>query len=514
MGLAGGLLVHWTYAGLNEAIRAAGSNGAGMSISLVASILISVFAFGAALALLRRFEDWRFGFLAALTAFMSATIAIYYAARVYYSFENEAILGSSSEEFLGVVMSTLAVLAVVFMERIIRERKQSEKALKLPQFSIERAAICAFWIGLDGKLLFVNEQACQALGYTREEIQTKTIFDIDPNLPRQTWPRHWQALKDSGSLTFESRYRTKDGRVIPMDVTANYVEFDGEAYSCDFARDITDRKGAERELRVAKEQAEAAREQAEIASRAKSEFLANMSHELRTPLNAIIGFSEILTRQVFGPLGSDRYNSYVSDIHNSGNHLLGIINDILDLSKAEAGKLTLDETKVDLPVVVSRCLRMLREKAAEQGVRIVSHIPAGTPHLLADSRLVSQVVINLLSNAIKFTRQGGAVVVSLASDADGGYRLQVEDNGIGIAKQDLQNVREPFVQVASAFSREHEGTGLGLPLVDQVMKLHGGDLEIESEPGIGTTATAHFPAERVLSLQSEQKSRIEFVRSA
>jgi len=134
-----------------------------MSLSLVASILISVFAFGAALALLRRFEDWRFGFLAALTAFMSATIAIYYAARVYYfsSLRDETVFGSTSEEFLGVVMSALAMLAVVFMERIIRERKESEKALKLPQFSIERAAICAFWIGKDGRLLYVNDKACQ-----------------------------------------------------------------------------------------------------------------------------------------------------------------------------------------------------------------------------------------------------------------------------------------------------------------------------------------------------------------
>jgi PAS domain S-box-containing protein len=474
-----------------------------------------MFAFGAALALLRRFEDWRFGFLAALTAFMSATIAIYYAVRVYTSPSLLAPGASTgSEEFLGVIMSALAMLAVVFMERIIHERKQSEKAIKLPQFSIERAAICAFWIGPNGRLLFVNERAWDSLGYTREELLSKTIHDIDPNLPPEAWPRHWQALEDTGALAFESRYLTKDGRMVPMDVSANYVEFDGEAYSCTFARDITDRKAAERDLRRAKEQAEAAREQAEIANRAKSEFLANMSHEVRTPLNAIIGFSEILLRQVFGPLGSDRYASYVEDIHNSGNHLLGIINNILDLSKAEAGRLTLDETEIDLPVVIGLCLRMLRERAVAQSVKIVAHIPADTPKLRGDPRLVSQAVINLLSNSIKFTREHGAVIVSLGGEPDGGYRLRIQDTGIGISPPDLAKVREPFVQVASAFSREHEGTGLGLPLVDQIMKLHGGSLEINSEIGLGTSATIRFPAERVKTAPRSPESSIEFVRSA
>jgi PAS domain S-box-containing protein len=486
-----------------------------MSISLIASILISMFAFGAALALLRRFEDWRFGFLAALTAFMSATIAIYYAIQVYISPNLLGpAMGTSSEEFLGVIMSALAMLAVVFMERIVRERKQSEKAVRLPQFSIERAAICAFWIGPNGRLLFVNERAWILLGYGREELLSKTIHDIDPNLPPGAWPQHWQALEDSGSLAFESRYLTKDGRMVPMDVSANYVDFDGEAYSCMFARDITERKAAERELRRAKEQAEAAREQAEIANRAKSEFLANMSHEVRTPLNAIIGFSEILLRQVFGPLGSDRYASYIEDIHNSGNHLLGIINDILDLSKAEAGRLTLDEADMDLPVIVSQSLRMLRERAVAQGVKIVSHIPSDTPKLRGDSRLVSQAVINLLSNAIKFTKEEGAVAVSLLGDPEGGYRLRVQDTGIGIPPRDLPKVCEPFVQVASAFNREHEGTGLGLPLVDQIMKLHGGSLKIESELGLGTCATIRFPADRVQTPAKPPQSSIRLVRCA
>ncbi len=242
----------------------------------------------------------------------------------------------------------------------------------------------------------------------------------------------------------------------------------------------------------------AARIRAEAANRAKSEFLANMSHELRTPLNAIIGFADAMKSEVFGPLGSDRYQSYVDDIHYSGNHLLNIINDILDLSKAEAGKITLRETEFLLPATVNQALRMLREKAVGQGVTMSSELPSWEPWLRGDERLVSQVVINLLSNAVKFTEHGGRVTVSLCGDPDGRCGLRVTDTGIGIDQADLAGIRKPFVQVANAFVRKHEGTGLGLPLTDQIMQLHQGDLEIDSEIGVGTSVTAWFPTDRVL----------------
>ncbi len=253
----------------------------------------------------------------------------------------------------------------------------------------------------------------------------------------------------------------------------------------------------------------AAKLEAETANRAKSEFLANMSHELRTPLNAIIGFSDMLDRQLFGPLGSERYATYVEDIHNSGNHLLNIINDILDLSKAESGQLTLYETDFDVPEVVDRAVRMLHDKAAHQGVEIVRHMPDRAPSLRGDSRLISQVVINLLSNAIKFTGEGGRVEISLTCEPGNGHRLAIRDDGIGIVAEDLPKIREPFVQVANAFSRQHEGTGLGLPLVDQIMKMHDGGLEIDSELGRGTTATVQFPPERVIANQETPPRRTD-----
>ena len=463
-----------------------------MNLSLFASVVISIFAVGGSIVLLRRYGDWRVGFFAALTAFMATLMAVYFTAELVKA-PPGWVMTDSNGQIAGMSMSALAMVAVFFMERIISQHTARQRELRLPQFTVDRAAIAAFWIAPDGALLYANQWACQCLGYTREELLARNIEDVSPDLPRRRWLDNWQTLKEAGSLSFETQYRTKQGLLLPMDVTTNYLEFDDQAYACLFARDITDRKQAERELRRAKEQAEA-------ANHAKSEFLANMSHELRTPLNAIIGFSEILAMQIFGPLGSERYRSYVEDIHQSGNHLLGIINGILDLSKAEAGKLTLDETEVDLAEVLRQSGRMFRTKAAEQGIKLIFDLPEAMPAIRADSRLVSQVVINLISNAIKFTNQG-TVAVSLGRAAEGDCYIRVRDTGVGIAKENIAKVVEPFVQVESAFSRGHEGTGLGLPFVQKIMELHGGGLSIESELGEGTTVTVHFPAERV-ALQS------------
>ena len=460
-----------------------------MNLSLFASVMISVFAVGGAIVLLRRYGDWRVGFFAALTAFMSTLMAVYFTAELVMA-PPGWMIGGSNSHFSGLGMSVLAMTAVFFMERIISQHKEREKALRLPQFSVDRAAIAAFWVGADGRLSYVNRWACQCLGYDRDELLETNFQDVSSAFPEGSWNEHWETLRECGSLTFEAQYRTKSGQLFPMDVTANYLELDNNAYACVFARDITDRKQAEKELRRAKEQAEA-------ANHAKSEFLANMSHELRTPLNAIIGFSEILSMQIFGPLGSERYRAYVEDIHQSGNHLLGIINGILDLSKAEAGKLTLDETDVDLAEVLRQSGRMFRTKATEEGIKLIFDLPEDMPRVRADSRLISQVVINLISNAIKFTNQG-TVAVSLGQNPDGACFIRVRDTGVGIAKENIPKVIEPFVQVESAFSRGHEGTGLGLPFVQKLMELHGGDLSIQSELGEGTSVTVRFPESRVV----------------
>jgi two-component system, cell cycle sensor histidine kinase PleC len=238
--------------------------------------------------------------------------------------------------------------------------------------------------------------------------------------------------------------------------------------------------------------------EAESANKSKSDFLAVMSHELRTPLNAILGFTQIMQNRMFGPVGSERYVAYIDDIHKTANHLLSIITDILDLSKAEAGKLTLNEEEVDLVGVLDHCLRLLRERAAEQGLRLSLQAPHAVGlRLRGDERLVKQAFLNLIGNAIKFTPAGGSISVAFASEPDGGWTLRFTDTGIGISEADLPRVLEPFVQVESAFARKHGGTGLGLPLVKKVMELHDGSLEISSTLGAGTTVAVHFPAARI-----------------
>jgi signal transduction histidine kinase len=254
--------------------------------------------------------------------------------------------------------------------------------------------------------------------------------------------------------------------------------------------DVTNRHRIERDLRRAKEEAE-------IASRTKTEFLANMSHELRTPLNAIIGFSDILMRETFGPLGSKRYAEYASDICASGQHLLGLINDVLDISKVEFNKIDLSEEPVDIHGIVDSSVRMVRDRAMAGGVSISIQIPDNLPGLSADDRRLRQVLLNLLSNAVKFTPAGGQVEVEVAAD-ERGFRFIVTDTGIGIAHADLETALAPFGQIDSSLARRYQGTGLGLPLARSMTELHGGRLEIESTPGSGTSVTVWLPPSRII----------------
>jgi two-component system cell cycle sensor histidine kinase PleC len=247
---------------------------------------------------------------------------------------------------------------------------------------------------------------------------------------------------------------------------------------------------SQRDLRLAKEQAE-------VASRTKSQFLANMSHELRTPLNAIIGFAEVIERELFGPVGIAQYTKYAADIHRSGQHLLSLINDILDLSKVEAGRFEIVEQDFALVEPIDEAMRLLEIRAQKAGLVMCSEIGSDVAHIYADRKLVSQALLNLLSNAVKFTPSGGQIrIAARRQSSDGDLLISVNDTGIGMAPEEIPRALEPFGQIDGTLTRRYDGTGLGLTITKVFVEMHGGTLTLDSEKGRGTTATMRLPGWR------------------
>jgi len=252
------------------------------------------------------------------------------------------------------------------------------------------------------------------------------------------------------------------------------------------------------ELRDERDRAQRARRRAEQASRAKSRFLATMSHELRTPLNAIMGFSEIISSEMLGPLPVPQYKAYAADIHNSGSYLLSLINDILDLSRIEAGKRELNEEEVDVVREARAALRLVGNKARARNVAVQCDFPSTLPHLCADRRAIRQIWLNLLSNAVKFTPEGGRISLGLERSGAGGLILHVSDTGPGIPETELKTILQSFGRGRSAMAAAIEGAGLGLPITDGLARLHGARLTMASRPGEGTTVSITFPPARIV----------------
>jgi two-component system cell cycle sensor histidine kinase PleC len=301
-------------------------------------------------------------------------------------------------------------------------------------------------------------------------------------------------LHDGRWLQLVERFTSDGGSVVSAaDITAiKQKEAERQRAAERLQATVSALEQREEELSHLARKYEVAMTRAEAANQAKSEFLANMSHELRTPLNAINGFSEIMAGEMFGPLGDPRYKGYAADILKSGQHLLSLINDILDMAKIEAGKLTLHYERVSLREIVEDVARLMRGKVAEAGLNLTVDAP-DLPEIDADHRGVKQVILNLVSNAVKFTPEGGDIVISLSRLGQDRMRVAVTDTGIGIAPEDVRRLARPFEQVEGQHSKTTQGTGLGLALTKSLVELHGGRLSIDSEPGRGTTVSFDLP---------------------
>ena len=287
--------------------------------------------------------------------------------------------------------------------------------------------------------------------------------------------------------------RERLGGLIPLFMTMGRLGDAGDK-TCAVFRDITPWKKAEEELI-------AARRDAEDASSAKSDFLAKISHEIRTPLNAIVAFSEEMTEERFGPIGNERYRQYLKDIHVSGGHLISLINDLLDLSKIEAGKLELTFASLSLNDLTQQCIAIVQPQANRERIIIRCSLSPRLPQVMADARSVRQIVLNLLSNSIKFTGAGGQLIVSTAITDTGEMVLRVRDTGIGMSDKDIATALEPFRQVATTTRGRSVGTGLGLPLTKALAEANHATFQIKSTPNEGTLVEITFPGARLLAAQ-------------
>lgn len=344
----------------------------------------------------------------------------------------------------------------------------------------------------DGRLLYANEAFRTALGLHDGDIARHSVLDflVDASAQQNDIA---EVMRKGGISGWQVEMRSPDGRSLSTRHSVRSIDFGGERALLGVFVDVTEQERTQRELAAAKRAAEA-------ANISKSQFLAVMSHELRTPLNAILGFSEVLRDQLLGPIDNPRYVDYAADIHDSGQHLLSLISDVLDLSRIEAGKLELQDADIDPVLLTNECIHYFDGKAREYHTALQLDNRAGDCRLRGDARAVKQVLLNLMSNAVKFARRDTIVEVGISLSPEGGLVFSVFNRGEGIRAADLERVMQPFTQLQGALTRREDGTGLGLTITRHLMQAHGGQLELESELDVGTTATITFPPERTLAL--------------
>ncbi len=358
----------------------------------------------------------------------------------------------------------------------------------------------------DQRLVMINQRAADLFALPETEPEGLSAADLCAE------PDGWSDLlacvhRDETFHERELCFRKADGTRFWGLTSGSRTSFRGEPVMLLGVVDISARREHEREmaaanarleelagrLEQARKDAERARMDAEHANRSKSEFLAMMSHELRTPLNAVLGFSSVLDQELFGPPGNDKYAEYARLIHDSGAHLLAIINDILDLAKVEAGRMDIDPARIDMRDIAGECTTLVRGLAEKHGVRVAVNVEDPARPLHADRRMTKQMIVNLLSNACKFAPAGSTVELRCANAPDGGTRVSITDTGPGMNEGEIAIALEPFRQVGDVTTNSRSGTGLGLPLVKSFIEMHGGRLDIQSTPGEGTRATLYFP---------------------
>lgn len=495
-----------------------------------------------------------------------------------------------------------------YIVRDITDYKQTEEEMQLTSFSLYNFSDAVFWTDSNGNIFYANKTACSHLEYSEKELLNMRIMDIDPAFTDELWDENWNTLKQRKKVIFQSTNISKSGKVFPVEVTANYMNYEGKEYNCTFVKDISKRKMDENALdeevqwrrnlmdqsrdgivilgidgevfeannayaqmlgysqeemhtlhvwdwdsyytkeqllemlqrndnkgihietrqrrkdgsfidveinsnavtfndkkliicicrditerKHAEEELLRAKLTAEEASRIKNEFLATMSHELRTPLNSIIGFSDILLDESFGKL-NEFQSEYIYYILKSGKHLLAIINDILDLSKVEAGKMELYYEQFQASLVINEICMMLAPLAIKKNIHMGLKINPDIGMIAADKTKLRQILYNLTSNAIKFTPENGYVTIE-AKNSGNFIHFTIQDTGIGIDKKDMDKLFQPFKQLKPCINREYEGTGLGLAIAKKFIEMHGGNIRVTSVAGEGSSFIFMIPVE-------------------
>ncbi len=378
--------------------------------------------------------------------------------------------------------------------RDVTERRNKERELRAAHEKSEAIlATCSDGIlvadARTGLIEEVNDRAAELFACEKSKLVGVHQSMLHPEAERSRYVRTFQEHLEKGRIRVpDAVIRRADGRDVPVEIAARPNEIGGRLMLVGFFSDITHRKQRERMLQEA-------REEAVRANSAKSRFLANISHELRTPLNGIIGLSELMQREIHGPLANEKYAEYAGDIHQAGDHLLTMINDILELSRVESTGPTLSQEEFAVGEVIDQCVRSVRSLIDESGVSVLSKVQAAS-RVYADRRAVFRMLLNLVTNALKYTPAGGRIEIDATGRADGAIVLSVRDTGVGIAPERLEQITKPFNADGDTYIRNQPNLGLGLSITKQLIEHHGGRLVIESELGVGTCVSLIFPSER------------------